>query len=176
MPSRPRGLPATSLACPPGLEAWEEGERRSSASQKRTEPARMPTGLSVRVGGPEVPEGWCSKWTEEGTRAGYATVRGRLKGADVRSEGRRRVPGLGRSLIGAVHGLVRPEDSGLGPEGGAPNPHLGTAPRSLSGLGIYVSTCSASDPTRHHKERNWARMRACPKNPPVRIANRAWKC
>jgi hypothetical protein len=70
-----------------------------------------------------------------------------------------RVPGRGRSLIGVLHDVVRPGDSGPGPEGGRPNPLSGTALRSLSGLSINVSIYSSSDPTRHGREGNWACMR-----------------
>jgi hypothetical protein len=69
-----------------------------------------------------------------------------------------RVPGGGRSFVGALYGFVRPGDSGSGPEGGPRNPLSSTPPSSRSGLGIYVSTSSASDPTRHGRERSWALM------------------
>jgi hypothetical protein len=121
-------------------------------------------GLSVRVGDPaEAPGDRSLVGTEEGIRAGYPTVPKRLKGDDGRGECRReagvRVPGRGRSLIGAPHDFLRPGDSGPGPEGGPPNPLSGTALRSLSGLSINVSTFSSSDPTRHGREGNWACMR-----------------
>jgi hypothetical protein len=102
-------------------------------------PAPLPAGLIARVGSPEAPEDRCPEWTEEGIRAGYAPFRGwdsrRIRPVSrtgfaqgtLQSEGGRRrltwrrkaggrVPGRGRSLIGALHGFLRPRASGPGPE------------------------------------------------------------
>jgi hypothetical protein len=63
---------------------------------------------------PKVGFAQCTLPSKGGIRAGYATARRRLKLG--RGAGGR-VPGCGRSHIGALHDLVRPGDSGPGPEG-----------------------------------------------------------
>jgi hypothetical protein len=82
-------LPAGSVACILGPEMRQEAEHRTSVCELRTEPARLPPGLTVRVGGPEAPEDRCLEGTEEGIRAGkvwicagYATVRRWPKAAE----------------------------------------------------------------------------------------------
>jgi hypothetical protein len=82
-------LPAGSVVCLLGLEAWHQGERRTSVCEVHTDPAPLAMGLGVRVGGPEAPGGRSLVGTEEGIRAGYPTVRKRLKADDGRAECRR---------------------------------------------------------------------------------------
>jgi hypothetical protein len=67
--------------------------------------------------------------------------------------------GRGRSLIGALHVFLRPRDSGPRPEGRPPNPFFGTALRSQTGYGAYLTPFSGSDPTRHWREGDWVCLR-----------------
>jgi hypothetical protein len=88
--SRPQhSIPLTSTEGLRYLEAWHGGERRTSVCRVGTDPAPLPMGFGVRVGGPEAPGDRSLVGTEEGIRAGYPTVRKRLKAEGGRGECRR---------------------------------------------------------------------------------------
>jgi hypothetical protein len=70
-----------------------------------------------------------------------------------------RVPGRGRSLIGALHGFLRPGDSGPGPAGGPPNSYPDTAPGTRDDLGVHMTPSFTTDATRHCRKWKWVRMR-----------------
>jgi hypothetical protein len=59
----------------------------------RTDPAPLPMGFGVQVGGPEAPGDRSLEGTKEGIRAGYPTVRKPLMAGDGRAEGRRKAGG-----------------------------------------------------------------------------------
>jgi hypothetical protein len=153
-------LPAAFVACLLSIGAREAGECRASACGLPTEPAPRPWETASGFGGSWAPED--GAWS--GPTRGFAqdtlqSERGLRRPTDGRTGGGR-VPGRGRSHIGARREFLRPGSYGPGPEGGPPNPYSSTPRRSRSGLGIYVSTCSASDPTRHCSKGIWACMRA----------------
>jgi hypothetical protein len=66
-------LPAGPVVCVLGLIAPLE---LSTACELGNDPAPLPMGFGVRVGGPEAPGDRSLVGTEVGIRAGYATVRG----------------------------------------------------------------------------------------------------
>jgi hypothetical protein len=148
-----------SVVCRVGLGARQGGGRRTSVCGLRTEPApahgfQRPGSGTLRLLTAGARSGPTRGFAQDTLQSGGGC---RRLTYGLKAGGR--VPGRGRSLIGAPHGFVRPGDSGFGPKGGPPNPHLGTAPVTREELSINVSTYSASDPTRHGREGNWARMR-----------------
>ena len=125
-------LPAGSVLFHFGLEVLQEGARRSSVSELRTDTACLPMGFSLPVGGPEAPEDWCSEWTEGGICAGYATVRRRSKGAEGRAGGFR---DAGVRLSAPCEALCDPGIPGPGRRG---DPQIHILARRRGGEMIWV--------------------------------------